>query len=118
MTDTRLDLWLKYVCLFKHRSAATEACKGGRVKLNGQRVKPASGVKVDDVVEITEPRYRKVIVLEVPSKQASKEDARTMYRDETPVVEAPVQPVVSRDRGAGRPSKRERRELEKLKRDW
>lgn len=118
MNDTRIDLWLKYVCLFKHRSAATEACKGGRVKLNGQRVKPAAGVRVDDVIELTEPRYRKFVVLEVPSRQASKEDARGMYRDDTPAVEEPVQAVVTRDRGTGRPSKRERRELEKVKRDW
>jgi len=116
MNDTRIDLWLKYVCLFKHRSAATEACKGGHVKVNGQRVKPAAGVKVDDIIEITEPRYRKVVVLEVPAKQASKDDARAMYRDETPVVEEPAAPAVTRERGAGRPSKRERRELEKFKR--
>lgn len=118
MSAARLDLWLKHVCLVKHRSAATEACKGGLVKLNGQRVKPASEVRENDVVELTEPRYRRVVVLTVPQKQASKEDARTMYRDETPVEEAPPPPVVTRDRGAGRPSKRERRELEKLKRDW
>jgi len=116
MNDTRIDLWLKYVCLFKHRSAATEACKGGHVKVNGQRVKPAAGVKIDDIVELTEPRYRKVVVLDVPAKQASKEGARAMYRDETPVVDEPVTPVVTRDRGAGRPSKRERRELERFKR--
>ncbi len=116
MSDTRLDLWLKYVCIFKHRSAATEACKGGRVKLNGQRVKPAAGVHIDDLVELTEPRYRRVVVLAVPSKQASKDAARTMYRDETPVEEKAPDPVITRDRGAGRPSKRERRELERLKR--
>jgi ribosome-associated heat shock protein Hsp15 len=116
MNDTRLDLWLKYVCVFKHRSEATEAVKGGRVKVNGNRVKPAASVRVDDLVEITEPRYRKLVVLEVPAKQASKDIARTMYRDETPVVEAPPEPVVTRDRGTGRPSKRERREMEKLKR--
>lgn len=118
MNDTRIDLWLKYACIFKHRSEATEACKGGRVKVNGQRVKPASAIREDDLVEITEPRYRKLVVLQVLAKQASKEAARDAYRDETPVEEKPVQPVVTRDRGAGRPSKRERRELERLKRDW
>jgi len=118
MADARIDLWLKHVCVFKHRSAATEACKGGRVKLNGQRVKPAAAVHEDDVIELTEPHYRKLIVLAVPVKQASKEDARTMYRDETPAIEKPVPPVITRDRGAGRPSKRERRKIERLKRDW
>ena len=118
MNDTRIDLWLKYVCLVKHRSSATEACKGGRVKLNGQRVKPAAGVHIDDVGELTDPRYRRVVVLEVPSKQASKDAARTMFRDETPAPETPpVKDVIHRDRGAGRPSKKERREMEKWRRE-
>ena len=119
MDAIRIDLFLKYVCLFKHRSGATDACKGGRVKLNGQRVKPSSGVKPDDVVEITEPHYRKIVVLEVPVRQASKESAHSMYRDETP--EVPLEekrPVVERERGAGRPSRKDRRDIERWKKTW
>lgn len=119
MSETRIDLWLKYACLYKHRAEATEACKGGRVKVNGNRVKPSAAARISDVVEITDPRYRKVVILEVPTKQASKDDARTMYRDETPPDETAVhRDLVVRDRGAGRPSKKERREFSKLKRDW
>jgi ribosome-associated heat shock protein Hsp15 len=115
MEQPRIDLWLKHVCLVKHRAEATEACRGGLVKINGQRAKPASVVRLEDVVEFTEPRYRKVVVLEIPSKQAPRDGARTMYRDETP----PPEPAVTRglgierDGGAGRPTKRERREIEK-----
>lgn len=118
MENERLDLWLKLVCLYKHRTEATEACRGGLVKLNGNRVKPAAGVKIGDVVEISEPRYRRVVVTGIPSGNVSKAQAReTMYRDETP--ELPKEDVISgigeRDRGTGRPTKRERREIEKWK---
>src|SRR5688500_4335796 len=81
----RIDAWLKMVCLFKHRTDATEACKGGHVKINGQRVKPASTVKQGDVVEFyLADRFRKVIVEVVPDKQLSKEDGRTAYTDHSP----------------------------------
>jgi ribosome-associated heat shock protein Hsp15 len=112
----RIDVWLKLVCLFKHRADATEAVKGGLVKLNGTRVKPATSVKAGDVVEISEPRYRKVVVLDLPSGNVSKAQAReTMYRDETPEQpkEQGITGIGERDRGTGRPTKRERREIEK-----
>jgi ribosome-associated heat shock protein Hsp15 len=85
------------------------------VKINGLRVKPAATVKVGDVVEFLKGDvYRRVIISALPEAQASKEVGRTMYVDETPVQER--QPVAAsgfRDRGSGRPTKRERRELEK-----
>jgi ribosome-associated heat shock protein Hsp15 len=114
----RIDAWLKMVCLFKHRTEATEACKGGHVKINGQRVKPAATVREDDVVEFyAGDRFRKVVVMVVPDKQLSKEDARTAYIDESPKPEKHEAAVGAfRDRGAGRPTKKERREIEKWKR--
>lgn len=115
MEHPRIDLWLKHVCLVKHRSEATEACRGGLVKLNGQRAKPASTVRLDDVIELTEPSYRKVVVLAIPAKQVAKDDARAMYRDETPPPEPSKSAGqgIEREAGSGRPSKRERRELER-----
>jgi ribosome-associated heat shock protein Hsp15 len=114
---TRLDVWLKLVCLFKHRSDATEACRGGHVKLNGQRVKPAAGIKPGDLVEIGEgDRYRRVVVLELPQTNVSKEIARTMYEDQTPPRPKKPAPAVTRERGSGRPTKRDRREIDRLKR--
>src|SRR6266511_3345398 len=104
----RIDLWLKYVCLVKHRADATDACKGGHVKLNGQRVKPAATVREGDAIEIVlGERFRRVIVSVIPATQAAKELARTMYVDETPVREKVD--VIFRERGAGRPTKKERR---------
>jgi ribosome-associated heat shock protein Hsp15 len=113
----RIDTWLKLVCLFKHRSDATEACKGGHVRINGQSVKPAASVKPGDLVEMfAGPRYRRVIVQALPVINVSKEIARTMYLDETPVLPKIEAPVIVRERGAGRPTKRDRRDIEKLRR--
>ena len=113
----RIDLWLKHVCLFKHRSGATEACKGGHVKINGQRVKPAATVREGDVVEfLLDDRYRRVIVTGLPETNVPKAVARTMYVDETPKQEIDVTRIAMRERGSGRPTKRERRDIERLRR--
>jgi ribosome-associated heat shock protein Hsp15 len=113
----RIDLWLKYVCLVKHRGDATEMCKGGHVKLNGARVKPAATVREGDVIEMyLGERFRRVVISVVPQAQAAKELARTMYVDETPAQEkVDMVTAIFRDRGAGRPTKRERREIDKLR---
>ena len=117
MERHRIDHWLKLVCLFKHRGDATEACRGGHVKINGQRVKPAAVVREGDVIEfLLADHYRKVVVTAIPETNVSKEAARTMYVDETPRQEADVAAGVFRDRGTGRPTKRERRELDRLRR--
>jgi len=117
MERHRIDHWLKHVCLFKHRGDATEACRGGKVKINGLRVKPAAAVKEGDVVEfLADTHFRRVVVVALPEGQASKEAARTMYIDETPKQEVDTRMIVFRDRGTGRPTKKERREIEKLKR--
>jgi ribosome-associated heat shock protein Hsp15 len=118
MDRHRIDHWLKHVCLFKSRGDATEACRGGHVKLNGQRVKPAAALKEGDVIEFLQgERPRRIIVSVVTEKQASKEAARTMYVDESPAYERPpAETIVYRERGAGRPTKRERREIDKFRR--
>jgi ribosome-associated heat shock protein Hsp15 len=118
MDRHRIDHWLKLVCLFKHRGDATEACKGGHVKLNGLRVKPAASVKQGDVIEFMQgERLRRVIVSVLPETQTSKEASKEMYVDESPAYERqPVEMVVFRERGSGRPTKRERREIDKWRR--
>jgi ribosome-associated heat shock protein Hsp15 len=117
MDRHRIDHWLKLVCLFKHREEAADACRGGHVKINGQRVKPAANVKEGDVVEFLKgDAYRRVVVSALPDAQLSKEAGRTMYVDETPVQERqPVARSGFRDRGAGRPTKKERREMNRWK---
>ena len=117
MERHRVDHWLKLVCLFKHRGDATEACRGGHVKVNGQRAKPASAIREGDVIEfLLGEVYHRVIVVALPETQASKEAARTMYVDETPPpVKVERSTVAFRDRGAGRPTKKERREVDRMR---
>lgn len=114
----RIDSWLKLVCLFKHRVDATEACKGGHVKLNGQRAKPAAAIREGDVIEYLagDDRYHRVVVLGLPEKPVSKQVARTLYEDQTPKQDPDPLRMMIRERGAGRPTKKERREIERFKR--
>jgi ribosome-associated heat shock protein Hsp15 len=113
----RIDVWLKWVCLIKHRSQAAEACRGGKVKINGERVKPAAAVRAGDVVEFMhDTHFRRVVVEALPEGPVSKEVARTLYRDETPKQDREILRVALRERGAGRPTKRDRREVDKFKR--
>src|SRR2546421_12894455 len=118
MERHRIDHWLKRVCLFKHREEAAEACRGGHVKINGQRVKPAAAVKENDVVEfLYEDRFRRVIAVVLPDVQLSKETGRTAYIDESPPpVKQPTAMGEFRDRGAGRPTKKDRRDIAKVRR--
>lgn len=116
MERHRLDHWLKLVCVYKHRADATEACKSGHVKLNGARAKASATVREGDMVEITSDHIRRFVVLGLPEHTISKEVARTMYRDESPPRPAAPPRIATRERGAGRPTKRERREMEEWRR--
>ncbi|MEO6486340.1 MAG: S4 domain-containing protein [Thermoanaerobaculia bacterium] len=119
MDRHRIDHWLKLVCLFKQRGDAAEACKGGHVKLNGERVKPSAAVKPGDVIEFLRGDVlRRIVVSSLPAGSISKDVARTMYVDETPVQPPKDRPprVMFREPGAGRPTKRDRREIEKVRR--
>ncbi len=110
-------MWLKLVCLVKHRAEATEGCRGGHVKINGERVKPSTPVREGDMIEFLRgTQFRRVVVQGLPEKPVSKEVARTMYLDQTPKQEMQRDIGVSRERGSGRPTKRERRQTDRLKR--
>jgi ribosome-associated heat shock protein Hsp15 len=115
MERHRIDHWLKLVCLFKHREEAAEACRGGHVKINGVRVKPSAAVKEDDVVEfLHNDRFRRVVVVVLPDTQLSKEAGRTAYLDESPAKQE-LAAGSFRDRGSGRPTKKERRDIERVR---
>lgn len=113
-----MDRWLWAVRLFKTRSAATDACRGGHVRINDVRVKPAADVKVGDVVRArTGERDRIVVVSRVIDSRVGAPIAETCFVDESPPP-PPREPwlqVARRDRGAGRPSKRDRRQLERAR---
>ena len=103
--------------LIKTRSAASGACRAGHVRVNGVRVKPAHAVRAGDEVRLHyEGRDRVVVVQRVITKRAGAAVAAECYIDNSP----PPPPreeavtVAARDRGAGRPTKRERRSIEKF----
>jgi ribosome-associated heat shock protein Hsp15 len=114
---TRVDRWIWSVRLVKTRSGATDACKAGHVKINGKSAKPAQPVRVSDQVRIRQDgRERVVVVSRIISKRVGAPVAAECYVDHSP-PQPPREEVVRvavRDRGAGRPTKRERRSIEKL----
>lgn len=113
---TRLDVWLWSVRLFRTRSSATDAVRGGHVRLNGDPVKPARLVKPGDRVTVKEPGWvREFEVVELLNKRVGAKVAVEAYRDHSGERPAHLSaPVARRDRGAGRPTKRDRREIDRL----
>lgn len=115
---TRVDSWLWAVRLFKTRSAATAACRSGHVRVNGERVKAAQGVRIGDEIRIRISGFDRIVnVRRLLVKRVGAEVAAECYTDNTPPPppksEMALLPV--RDRGAGRPTKRDRREIERLR---
>ncbi|MFE2065506.1 RNA-binding S4 domain-containing protein [Streptomyces sp. NPDC059467] len=114
----RVDSWIWAVRLIKTRSMGATACRGGHVQVNGERVKPAHSVRVGDEVRLRhEGRERVVIVKRLIRKRVSAPVAAQCYIDNSPPPppREAVAPIGIRDRGAGRPTKRDRRELERLR---
>jgi len=115
--STRVDRWLWAVRLTKTRSDAAAACKGGHVRVNDRPAKAATAVAPGDEVRVRVGDTPRVVeVVRVIQKRVGATDAAACFLDRTPVVppEESV-PVARRDRGAGRPTKRERRVLDKFR---
>ncbi|MEV5956307.1 RNA-binding S4 domain-containing protein [Streptomyces sp. NPDC051987] len=116
--SVRIDSWIWAVRLIKTRSMGATACRGGHVQVNGERVKPAHSVRVGDEVRLRhEGRERVVVVKRLIRKRVGAPVAAVCYIDNSPPPppREAVAPVGIRDRGAGRPTKRDRRELERLR---
>ena len=118
----RLDTWLDVACIFKTRSAASHACGGGKVEVNGVRGKPHKLVRPGDVLTVTLDRGRRRIVRVAATCETSipRVQARALYEDLTPApspeeIEARRFERLSRPTHSGRPDSRERRSLRKLK---
>ena len=120
----RLDVWLDVACVFRTRSDAQKACKGGKVDANGQPAKPNRRLKVGDVLEIGRPlgRTQRLKVLALADRHMAKADARRLYEDLTP----PPTPEEIEVRRQNRifhaamtpphsPDKRQRRALRKMR---
>ena len=114
MESTRLDRWLWAVRLTKTRPDAADACRGGHVRVNNRPAKPATMVSPgDEVRALVGDRTRVVEVVRVIQKRVGAADAVTCYLDRTPPAPPDAAVVAPRDRGAGRPTKRDRRRLER-----
>jgi ribosome-associated heat shock protein Hsp15 len=113
----RVDSWIWSVRLASTRSGASAACRAGHVRVNGVRVKPAHLVRAGDEVRLRVGRRDRVVVVQrVISKRVGAPAAAECFVDNSPPLppREEVAAVAVRDRGTGRPTKRERRSIEKL----
>ena len=113
----RVDTWIWSVRLTKTRSQAAAACRAGHVRVNSERVKPAYTIKAGDEVRVRHAgRERVVVVSQIVRKRVGPPVAVTCYVDNSPPPPPRefALPIAIRDRGAGRPTKRDRRELDRL----
>ncbi|MGV9192735.1 RNA-binding S4 domain-containing protein [Microbacterium sp. MC2] len=115
MDSARVDAWLWAVRVYKTRSAATTACRAGHVRIGGERTKAAQHVRVGDEVRVRISGFDRILVVrKLLVKRVGAPVAAEAAEDRTPPRE-PVAMVAVRDRGAGRPTKRERREIDRLR---
>lgn len=117
--DLRIDKWLWAVRVYKTRSQATEACRAGHVKIGGQNVKPARSVKLGEIITAqVHDLQRTVKVIGFHEQRVSAKAALAFMEDLTPPEEyakpreSAQQPMLLRPKGAGRPTKRERRVMD------
>jgi ribosome-associated heat shock protein Hsp15 len=124
--DVRLDVWLDVACLFRTRSEAQKACKGGKVDVNGVSARPHRLVKAGDEIVITRrsPRRQHLIVRALADRHIPKADARALYEDVTPPPSSEELELLRMERlarpflraaTAGAPDRRERRRLREIK---
>ena len=119
MADSRIDKYLWAIRAFKTRSDATEACKGGKVKIAGVNAKPSKEVKPGDVIQVRKGTivftYQVLKALEhrVGAKLVPDYAENLTPQAELDKLRAPVETFfITRERGAGRPTKKDRREME------
>lgn len=114
----RVDAWLWAVRVYKTRTLATQACRAGHVRVNGERAKAAQTVRPGDEVRVRISGFdRQLVVKQTITKRVGAAVVAESVEDRTP----PPPPreltafVPIRDRGAGRPTKRERRDIDRLR---
>lgn len=120
MESTRADRWLWAIRLYKTRATAADACKAGHVTVNGKKAKPAAPVRVGDRIEARVNQHQRIVeVLRVIDSRVGAPIAVECYADHSPPPpprESAASLAGARDRGSGRPTKKDRREMERLRR--
>jgi ribosome-associated heat shock protein Hsp15 len=117
-TSVRTDSWLWAVRVFKTRSAATTGCRAGHVRVNGERAKAAQPLRVGDEVRVRIQGFDRILVVRrLITKRVGAALVAEAMEDSTPPPPPREQTafVPVRDRGAGRPTKRERRDIDRLR---
>ncbi|MDH6309130.1 ribosome-associated heat shock protein Hsp15 [Dysgonomonas sp. PFB1-18] len=123
--EVRIDKWLWAVRLFKTRSIAIEACKKGRISIKGVTIKPARMIKVGDIIEVRRaPITYSFEVLNLTENRMGAKLVPDFMKDVTPPSQLEILELskmsgfVDRARGTGRPTKKDRRELEEFREDY
>ena len=117
-STARVDAWLWAVRIYKTRSAATTACRAGHVRVNGDRAKAAQPVRPGDELRVRIAGFDRILIVRKPiSKRVGAALVAESVDDRTPppLAKELTAMVPIRDRGAGRPTKRDRRDIEKLR---
>ena len=119
--ETRIDKYLWAIRVFKTRTDATDACKGGKIRVNGSDVKPSKTVKAGDVITARKGAvtFTYKVLAPIDKRQGARlvpQYAENMTsQEELDKLKAPVETFfLKRDRGAGRPTKKDRRQMESL----
>jgi ribosome-associated heat shock protein Hsp15 len=126
LAEVRLDVWLDVACLFKTRSEAQKACRGGKVDVNGQSGKPHRALHVGDRLRITRAagRRQQVVVRTLAEQHVPRAEARLLYEDVTPPPTAEELAVRELERHFWKarratapraPDRRERRQIRRAK---
>lgn len=118
VVTARLDSWTWAVRLFKTRSLATAACRAGHVRVNGDKAKASQSLHIGDEVRVRTAGFDRILVVSrLVVKRVGATVAAGCFVDTTPPPppREEVALVPQRDRGAGRPTKRERRDIEALR---
>lgn len=122
LTSVRVDKWLWAARMFKTRSSASTACSAGHVKIDGESVKASKAVKPGDHIDVLTPGGpRQLEVVALGDRRGPASVAQTLYIDHTPPPPPKDETVTlggRRERGAGRPTKKDLRDLRKLREDW
>ena len=122
VSKIRIDKWLWAVRIFKTRAISTDACNSGKVKIDGKSIKPSRAIKLDETITVQKGIIKFVYnVTGLLEKRVSAKIANENVNDITSEAEkfkmkaASAQPVATRDKGIGRPTKKNRRDIDKLK---
>lgn len=123
--EVRIDKWLWAVRIFKTRSIAIEACKKGRVTIKGMNIKPSRMIKIGEIIDIRKPPVTYSFeVLDLTERRMGAKLVPQYMKDVTPPSQLEILELnrisgfVDRARGTGRPTKKDRRELEQFNEDY